>query len=259
MSESYVPLPEVPAHTDSLRFDNLRFPVGFDEERLLVNIPAFKRMRAAAGISELRITVGDSTDEQDISTVGSITPSGEAAAVAGGRIKYQPLATSNIGGSIISSEYGWFGGTVTKFPASIFLDGGRMRADMERASGPGQPVNERDADLRARTLNKAIRTGLIDASHRANLGMARIFQTGLLYGPFASYLMTNGMPLEPALLWGWGYQVLGVAQRIIKRGDETVNEAAASIRLSLVTGIAPERYLAAAAVIGTHRFIKAAR
>ncbi len=87
-----IPLPEVGEYTDDVIFGNLGLPVGFDDERLLVNLRGINRIRAIAGLGTVSI-VGE---RGDISTYDyDVTGSNDGAATLGAVSKQPKVKSSN--------------------------------------------------------------------------------------------------------------------------------------------------------------------
>ncbi len=101
-----VPLPEVNQYADELTIGNLGLPVGFDDERLLVNLRAFHRVRAVAGLGDISI-VGTSGDVGGYDyQIGSTDESGTASLGAVSKRHNKPLSSANISWPLGTSSFG---------------------------------------------------------------------------------------------------------------------------------------------------------
>ena len=68
---THVPLPEVENYTDHVVFGNMNLPVGFDEERLLVNLRAFRRVQRVAGLGQM-VTQVEMSSGKRVSASGKV-------------------------------------------------------------------------------------------------------------------------------------------------------------------------------------------
>ncbi|MEZ6331115.1 MAG: hypothetical protein R3B12_03845 [Candidatus Saccharimonadales bacterium] len=55
VSEKFTPLPYIDPERDGLKLENLSFPVGFDEERIVVNTETVRRTARIAGLGGVTV------------------------------------------------------------------------------------------------------------------------------------------------------------------------------------------------------------
>lgn len=149
LPRGFVPLPLIGEYTDTLSVHNLGFPVGFDEERLGVNLRGIERFAGCASIGAVEI-YGASGQASDI----SINPVGNnfGVATAAGRVSatQQRLASGKISGR------GYHPTAIVKINTSEVAE--QIRSDGKFRRGQFDPAAQ------AKYLDKGIKEGLGEAA-----------------------------------------------------------------------------------------------
>lgn len=259
----FVPLPDVPEYTDEVVFGALGLPVGFDEERLQVNLRAFNRVKSIAGLGRISISRTSGAAEQHDMNIGSLDSSGAATVGLSRKRTQEPLGSGNITWPTTLPE---FGSANTK----IKLDG--AEAD-SRITESKSRKGAMDPNLQAKLLNGGIKTGLYEASMHANFNKSKAKRSFLYYGGMNSLILLGGTDVdhivhaEPMVI-ALGPIIMNlviarytIMNNIVKKDsglpELKVRDVLKAYRQSIFVGCAPDRYLGAAAVTATSRFVKA--
>lgn len=256
-----VPLPEVPEHTDDLVFENLDLPVGFDEERLLVNLSAINRVRRIAGLGRVSIVGTDGKAEKEDFQITGISSSGAATASASKRDK-SPLSQSSVrfpnGATFFNSA-----------DTTITINNTEVEAQIHEGSSEGNRLF--DPNARAKLLDRGITRGLVRASLDANFDTEKFRISGRYYGLFGGLGLITGadmLKLMPTITV-LGPLMFNAAQannaitdsitKNVQKGDvkKHILEFLKSSRQSVFVGVAPDRFIAAAGLAKASRLIKA--
>lgn len=142
LPRGFVALPEAVKLTDTVSIDSLGLPVGFDEERLGVNVRGLDGVRRLISADVLRITCESSTSLTPIFS-GSVHEDGSLAASS--TASAEKRASSS-------------GGVAAK-TASVKMDSATFDEQY-----PDLVRQVRSPSARATLLNKAIRPGLSEAA-----------------------------------------------------------------------------------------------
>lgn len=78
MARVLTPLPEIEPAKDLVVFENLAFPIGFDEERILVNVPAIQKIQTYAGIGLTVMNGVNGKKSETSSSIQSVNADGSA-------------------------------------------------------------------------------------------------------------------------------------------------------------------------------------
>lgn len=254
---SLVPLPKVPQYTEDITFGNLELPQGFDEERLLVNLPAFQRVRRVAGLGSISIRVVDGEALDYFPIVQGLDASGAATMGSAAPKPHRSMATGNVRFPTPATQY-------DSPDVTVNIDNAAYKKKLEENSRKNGVVILRDPVPRARSLNSAVCSGLADASKHANFDVSKVKSSAFFYGWMTSLGLVEGMDIRQAAIHtaitspiGPVIANLTVAWNTLYSGM-TVREALSSYRQSYFVGCAPDRYLASMAIIASTKFIKAA-
>ena len=252
---SAVPLPEIPQHTEDIVFGTLGLPIGFDQERVLVNLRAIERVRRVAGFSVISVVSRDQSSELSDPGVTAVDASGTATMGQAAKRRRQPLSVARL-------SYHDPDPLLHDFPdLTIHVDKSELENRVEEERDRYKQ-GAFDVQGRARYLNTAIGQGLVDASFDANLNLEKLGLTVGLYGAMTMGEFAYGMP-RPfvfALFAGAGVG-LGAFPAIhammkLKDKDERAF-ALKQWRYSMFFGLTPDRFLAARGLITASRFVKA--
>lgn len=244
----YVPLPEVSSYTDEVIFGNLNLPIGFDDERLLVNVRAFNRVRAAAGLGRVSVHAESGVTPDFSATISGLDASGAASLGAVSRGEKRSSAIGNVRYPSAASMY-------DRPDADVSIDSSVMDESLRGST-------LRDPRPRARSLDRAVRVGLMDASRNANFDVAKLKQSGWCYGWLCSLGLVGGNDIFESLAGTARLSVIaplllyaGVARSSTEAGV-SVRDSLSRVRKSYFVGCTPDRFVAGAAVIASSRFIR---
>ena len=174
-----VPLPYVADYTDDIVLGNLGLPVGFDDERLLVNLRGINHIRRLAGLGKTSIVGerGDTTSyDYDIT---SFDTSGTATFGAKSKINRVNLVSEGVKFPTASTLYG-------KPEVTIKLNSAEIDERIRLHHGTNGLF---EAKPRAKLLNSAVQNGLASAAIDANLDWKKITNSATIYG----YFMVMGL------------------------------------------------------------------
>lgn len=155
LPRGYVALPEVVELTDQVRIDSLGLPVGFDEERLGVNIRSLDGVRRVIGVNTLRITCESSTS---LAHTVNGTMHADGSLAASSTVSAEKRAPSS--------------GSAAANVASVKIDSATFDEKY-----PELVRQVRSPKARADLLSKAIRPGLSAAAFKS-LEMGDKFHAG---------------------------------------------------------------------------------
>ena len=145
-----VPLPEVPQYTEDVVFGGIGLPVGFDQERLLVNLRALDRFRKVAGLNTISVVASQEDGEAVDPGIDAVDSQGTATISWAAKRTKKPLATSSVQYSVPNSEvYGRPEGVVRINNAELEK---RIEAKPQR-----YPKGVFDAKARGKFLNLALK------------------------------------------------------------------------------------------------------
>jgi len=222
-------------------------PVGFDTARLLVNVPAIDTVRKIAGLGMVSVLVQQSKPEDMWLGIGSVDSNGAASVGAVGTQQHKKSATGNVTFPINSF--------FDLADATIKIDGSWVQDKLDASSTRNAPF---DPTERAGIYNKALRRGLYEAAFAANIDKSKMLVSSCVYLPMVAVGVMLNSIAGPIIMAASA--PLGSLMAIAASGrdnTELTKKALHHYRQSMFIGCAPDRYLAAAAVIGTNRFIKA--
>lgn len=78
MNKDFVSLPYIEPDRDGIIFDGINFPVGFDEERLLVNTKMIKRIARIAGLGGITVIGAEGKTNEYSTNISSMSEDGSA-------------------------------------------------------------------------------------------------------------------------------------------------------------------------------------
>lgn len=250
---SDVPLPEIPRHTEEVIFGGLGLPVGFDQERLRVNLRAFERIRLTAGLGTVSIVAVESEAEPTDAGVTSIDKQGAATASFAGKRHRKPLASG-----LVSEPQNNMGLLCLPESTTVRLDNTEIESRIEESGRYKKGVF--DATARAKYLNRAIKSGLSEASFDASFAKHRLIFSSMVYGAMPVDAMMFNIPLGLAMsVTGFGNNVLaaGFFSAIVGDGMEEKLKVFAHYRHSLFFGVTPDRWIMARGMLTTSKLVKA--
>ncbi|HSX15216.1 MAG TPA: hypothetical protein VLF40_00300 [Candidatus Saccharimonadales bacterium] len=271
----FVPLPEVPEHTEHISLENLGLPIGFDEERLLVNVGAMERIRRAIGLGDIVVTAAylndsmpavDGVSESGVATMAKASfadlfqrPPGRAALENEDWVKNSDGLIDRLAAELTAS--------FIPRDAVLALD---LRERDERFRRAGKGVL--DASLQAQFLSGSIKDGLYDANRKASITPYSLVATLVAHGGVTSvlavfdYAVTDTVNAEllisgnlltrAALLLA----VMSDALPSVREShpDVTFKEFWLHLRHSLIAGATLDRYLMGQTALATSgKLIKA--
>lgn len=246
---AFVPLPQVAHYTEDVIFGALNLPVGFDEERLLVNVRAFDRARSLGGIGLVTVTT-KSGRANDTWVSGRVNNDGAMSLSAAGVQKPTPLSK----GSVTFPAYpGSFFG---KARLSIVIDNTRISEETKRADVPNAAF---DARLKGRLLNRAVQHGLHQGVRAANIDLLKTGLGAVFYansGATFSYVLQD-IPTGAAMAFALGPFIQFGALMTEKKRRHAPQGDERWYRSSFFVGCALDRYAAGAAAVALGTFIKA--
>lgn len=252
-----VPLPELGNYTDEVVFGNLGLPVGFDQERLLVNLRVINRVRAAAGLGIIAAsTESPGTSPQDMAVLG-LDGSGAATMGAVSKRQQQRLSRSDLTFPRPSSAFG-------RPDVKIRINKSEIQERIREKNGVEGEYSPKPV---AKYLNAALKQGLESAIVDANFDMHKLHAaipaysaTGILIalnskltGSDPAELALQTVVATPVLMSG---TILFLAEIAHLQGKiDNPLELWKQFRKSLFFGPTPDRALAGAAMLNTARII----
>jgi hypothetical protein len=255
MSKNKLPrevfLPDVPTYTDEIVFGNLGFPVGFDNERILVNLRAFERVQAVAGLGNISI-IGHRGENQPFEAqITSVDRSGAATLGAAGKRHKKPLGHGNVAFPTTSSFF-------DNPSAVIKVNFTELEAQIDEADKYAKGVF--DPTAQSERINTGVKEGLREASYHANFDREKAIQALQYYGSMNMLGLGTGhgplVSIGVSLVAGPVATHLGIAKGASMKEDPNIKEALQRFRSSLFAGCAPDKYIAARGLIASHKFIK---
>lgn len=255
-----VPLPDVPQFTDNIEFTSLGLPVGYDDERLLVNLDAIDRVRKIAGFGQLTVF---QTELQD-AAIGPIAKDIPNRPALKSIIRYPS-----------GDEY------VGPADAVIKIDSFAFHTRINQVKTPHHKF---DPKVVGQALDVGFKTALNSASREANVSSEKIKESGLLYGLWMGFQNAAWIPALasanhfsakadltkevlfeiramadlPVAVYCLPEAALFLAQmmgKLYKKEaqvaylTEGIGEKIVNRRKSFFVGAAPDRYVAAAALL----------
>ncbi|HVX23875.1 MAG TPA: hypothetical protein VG992_00835 [Candidatus Saccharimonadales bacterium] len=251
-----VSLPEVSEYTDNVVFGNLGLPVGFDDERLQVNLRAFRRVQRVAGLATVSVVSAAGERDQFDFNISGVDADGAATMRGAAKRHKQPLSTGN-----------------TQFPADttmfdnpdviIKVNTGEVEARTQTSEKYKKGLL--DPKAQARFLDKAVRRGLTEASWHANVDKFKIGYGLRTYGMFAGLALLGGSDIERTVPFVLGAApvltnlgvVIAIHERYM-RGTQTEGglETWRRFRQTFFAGCAFDRFLGGAGLATNSKFIK---
>jgi hypothetical protein len=246
-----VPLPDISTYSDMVTFGNLGLPVGFDDERVLVNLRAINRVRSIAGLGGVSI-IGERGDTSTYDyNVTSMDTSGSATFGAVSKQNKTPLAQGNLTFDSGSSSFG-------KPEVNIALNTSEAEERIKTQHGLSGLY---EAKPRAKYLNSAVKQGLADAVVDANIDKEKFKITARAYGFFAGLGLIGGGGVPRALAVGFiagpVLTNLNVFRTASMQYPEDAMEIWKEYRQSAFIGMSLDRLVAASGVLKASRIIKA--
>lgn len=255
----FVPLPGIGEHTDTLDFDGLALPSGFEADQLLINLRAIDRIVGVAGLGNISVLSVDGEKSQDVFIPTSIGQDGSATTGLSIGRNQRPLAN----------------GTVT-FPRPDTTIVGRPDAKIhvnkneisERIRANSGIAGEFDPSMQAKFLDQAISSGLVQSAIDANFDREKLTLSLASYGPISIFgLLSDSEPglvagytlLTPALIMNFG--IIGsyfLNSGLFQSRDLDLVDVLKSYRQSIFQGVAPDRIAATKLLSVASRFVKAA-
>lgn len=254
----FVPYQAVANHTPELSLGNMWLPEEFDPNSLVVNIHALQRVMWVAGLSQLAVS-------SHLSEPGRADGQSEVAhrwsrlaslAMTGQEVPRQPLVQAEITREVEDSHL------IGQVKAHLSINASERD---RRIKASGVPFDTLNPLAQATYLDRAIRRGLIRASHQANASFHDMAWNVNIYGVDTPFEVAHHN-LTPALgmlgLGALGRLVAGVAR--IKHFNEKLEAENSDkryelqdIRKSTIAFGAPDRHAVAVGVAGVSRFVKA--
>lgn len=220
-----LPLPQVEPERDGISFEGLSFPVGFDEERLLVNPRTVQKVAHLAGLGGITIVGNKGEKSEDVIGISGISSDGSASMGLVGRKRKDKYINSVK--------------VMSQAEAAIWTDEGLLPAEYSyRPAFIVANLSERDEKLRtddrytqglldpkghADFLNKTLSKGLIEAAQqrykeRNGALLSSIVAPVLGANTAASFIMGSpNMLLFMFAMWGTADISLGLIQNKILR------------------------------------------
>lgn len=184
-----VPLPEVGKHTDDVVFGNLGLPVGFDDERILVNLRCINRVRAVAGLGSVSV-IGE---KGDTSSYDYNVTSMDSGAATFGAVSKQNKTPASSGSVTFPTPSTLFG----KADTTIAINNSEIEERLRTKHGT---IGLYEPVPRARELNAAVKTGLAHAAIDANIDKGKLKMAVRLYGIMGAFGIAAGASPGRALL-----------------------------------------------------------
>lgn len=256
----YVPLPEVDKYTDSLVFGNLGLPVGFDQERLLVNVPGINRIQKVAGLGMLSIIGYRGEREPDTYQISGVSHSG--IATFGGMFKSDKADLSDVEVDFPRSV-----SIIDKPDIKIKVNGAEIQERITEKPDK-YPRGVFDPNAQAKYLNKSLKAGLYKANAHANVNSAKAIETLRIYGIFIGTGLYSGVELStiipltflvsPAYFQISRSMDAAIALKKIDPLDDTrYRDVLKSMRKSLFAGATLDRAIGGNVLTATTKFVKA--
>ena len=250
-----IPLPQVPEYTDDIIFGNLGLPVGFDYERILVNVRGINRIRSVAGLGVVSV-IGEQGDTSTYDYgVTSVDQSGAATMSGSKKVHKEPTSEGSVR---FSSGNPFFG----KADTTITINTSEIRDRIRTKEGAGSLY---EPSAVAKQLNKAVRHGLVGASVDANLDSRKALLSLRAYGLVNGFcLIAGAAPERGALLSLIGMPVFyniamfqeAVLMDILEKSSESPLQVWKKLRQGLIVPFTVDRTVAASGLAKTTRFIK---
>lgn len=156
---NFVALSEVNEHSERIIIGDMGLPVGFDQERLLVQLPRLERIASLACMSTLTLA-GFRGDTSEYSYgIGGMSSDGVASAVSSKIISRAGLSDSDVDrqGEDIPRGFRWS-------DASIKINNAEIEERI-RSDGDKWDKNVFDEIARAKYMSDALQRGLIKSIH----------------------------------------------------------------------------------------------
>jgi hypothetical protein len=248
-----VPLPEISQHTENIVFGGLGLPVGFDQERVTVNLRKLDYFRQAAGLNAISIVSTAGETEPTDATITSVNEQGAATVgLLGKRVK-TPLSSTTL-------RYPVDNDIMFNRPnAVVKINNTELETRLEEKPEKYEK-GAFDIKGRASFLNRAVKRGLAEANFDSSFSMYRGVLTGGWAGAQA-FLVKLGVeaPLEAlgagllGNMWmaGWTSMQYGDGDPIKRM------KIFKEHRYSLFYGLTPDRYVAAQGVLTAGKIVKA--
>lgn len=186
----YIPLPHVTEYSDTISVGELGLPVGFDTERLLMHVSAVEKIARLGDIGALSI-VGYRGDTTEVSySPSGLSSDGTGTASRSVAITKAQLHDLHIDGDDeLPDHYKWKSATVRINNAEIDT---RIRND-----GDKWEMGPFDVKARAKYMNKALQSGLAEATQQAVL----------LDDAFGRVLGSATKKYVSVIFWSWAWQM----------------------------------------------------
>lgn len=175
-----VPLPEVEDYTDRIEFRNLGLPLGFDDEKMLVNLRAFQLVQIFSGLGSISIDGSTNNIESEAPEVASISSDGTASAAARVGLSYKALGRGTIQFPSGNSYIGDADATVTLDTQEI----DRRLSSIKNGAYLLSPKK------RAKYFNSGVSSGLTDVNFHANIDRQKSMTS----------ILSNGVAIPSALM-----------------------------------------------------------
>ncbi len=262
MAKNFVPLPYLDLEEHGIEFTDLAFPVGFDEERLSVNIDAVRRTTRMAGLGLVAVH-GASGPKSDFTPSVSGIDSQGTASLGVGLMQQKEKEVNGVRVLSRREQEVWAAYSTLNLPESF-----RYAPTIIRAN-----VSERDERLRTNTklkrglmdpnghskfLNTVVSDGLLEATkqRREQIPGERFNRFNFFFGVGAVALNTINGPTAVARQAGifigiWGAGDVIVNQILAKKSGNNLTDA----QISLLLGY--DRYYASKFLAKTQRFVSA--
>lgn len=255
----FVPLPDVPAYTDEVEFGALGLPIGFDDERLLINLPAINRVRTIAALGGVSVYKVNGDSETLDFSIGSINGDGTATMTGVRKTSHQPLSRGRL--------------ALPRDPSCAVVWNPDVHVHINSAEADAKIIDSKsprgalDPKLQAQVLNDAIKKGLNQANHQVNMS-SRSWRFG-----YTVYALPNAMldilgfnpevTLPATIVAAHAIRLFGL-KKIVEMHNRSEGHDQLDVldqfkksRHSLIPGVPIERYVGAAAVLKTHKLVKA--
>lgn len=247
-----VPLPEVAQHTEDIVFGGLGLPVGFDQERLLINVRALDRFRKVAGLDTISIVADQGEAEPTDPGVTGVDSQGTATIGLAAKRTRKPLVSGKLQYPIPNNEV--FG----RPDGVVKVDNTELESRLE-AKPKKYPKGPFDAKGRGKFLNAAVKRGLSEVNFDTSFSFTKGILAGSWVGSNAFTFFELGVPLPVVIASGVGAN--GLLASLNAYGHAADSQEFKQFfmhhRHSLFYGITPDRYIAAQGILSARRLIKA--
>lgn len=199
----FTPLPKLPEQTDRFEVQSLGLPVGFDQERLGINVDAIHKIMLWSQVAELSIATVDGEKSEPVIVPGNVNRDGSAAAshaLTAQRIK---LSHAKIDMPPEDAAMDTFVSPYRTAQAQVVLNGHNKEMLIQQKEQKW-PRTSFEPAAQAWAINKGLRQGLRSLIQQRNSDSLSIFETtvtgvsaGLTFGLFEVAGMAN-----PATLTG---------------------------------------------------------